>query len=221
MNFEFFVSLFFPRRCVACSRTIRAGALCDACRGTISVSRAPLREQGDARTAHFLGAAGDYENQALKALVHALKFQGVRAAAEPLGSLLIEYATQAGIRAHVNRGASIVMPVPLSKQRRRERGFNQSELIAQRFAEHFALPLETKCLVRVKNARPQSETKHVIERKENIRDCYAVVDPEKVSGKDILLIDDVTTSGATFLEATRTLRRAGIRDLYALAVARA
>jgi predicted amidophosphoribosyltransferase len=84
-----------------------------------------------------------------------------------------------------------------------------------------ALPVSTDILIRAKHTAPQSGTEHVAERKENIRGAFAVKDPDAVRGKNILLIDDVATSGATFLEAALTLKAAGAQKIICLAAAKA
>ncbi len=233
MSFDFLVSLFFPRRCLACGKTLRAGALCASCRGEITTARTffygqcgsplPNPKPHDPRRAchpdfpYVLGAAGSYENNAMRALVHALKFRGVAATAEPLASVMAEYALpfKTDLRSY------LAMPIPLSRERFRIRGFNQSECIAMQFAEYLGLPVATKCLVRIKHAKPQSETASVAERRENIRGCFAIADAAAVRGKNVLLIDDVSTSGATFLEAACALKGAGAENIIALAAAKA
>lgn len=224
MNFDFLVSILFPRSCLVCRKSLRAGVLCEACRRTITLHRTLFYGQcGAARPPfpYLLGAAGNYENRALKTLIHALKFRGVKAAAEPLADLIEEYI----LSLKINLDGHIVMPVPLSPKRFRARGFNQSECIARRLAERLGLRLETKRLVRTKHAKPQSETESVEERRNNIRGCFAVagagVGAGTVNGKNIVLIDDVTTSGATFFGAAQVLRAAGAAKIFALAAARA
>jgi ComF family protein len=226
--FDFFASLFFPRLCLACGRSLRAGALCSSCRATIAVSRTlfcgecgiplhPVRGNCHPLFPYVLGSAGSYQNRALKELVHALKFRGIAAAAEPLATALVEYATSIDLPL----AGFTVMPIPLSRERLRSRGFNQSERISKIFSERLGLPMDTRSLARVRHAKPQSETKDLVERKENIRGCFAVTERDAVCGKNIVLIDDVTTSGATFLEAARILKEAGAAKIIALAAARA
>lgn len=166
---------------------------------------------------YSLGTAGDYEHETIRTLIHQLKFRFVTDAAKPLAELMRRFVTTAGI----DLSGFIAMPIPLSRRRERRRGFNQSERIASHFAPHFAIPVDVMTLVRVKHARPQSELKNHDERKENIRGSFFVTDPAVVRGKSILLIDDVTTSGATFLEASRALKYVGAEKIIALAAARA
>lgn len=228
MIFGFFADIFFPPCCLACGQGVPKGTLCAPCRASITISRTLFCGQcarrlfGGKENCHpdfpyLLGSPGKYRDKALASLIHSLKFRGVRAAADSIADLLIEYAGSLGIPFH----GFTVVPIPLSRERRRARGFNQSELIAKPFAERFGLPCEAACLTRVRHAKPQSETKSIAERKENIRGAFAAAHTGAVAGKNIILIDDVTTSGATFLEAARALKSKGAARIIALAAARA
>ncbi len=166
---------------------------------------------------YLLGAATDYDDPRVKNLIHALKFNGVKRAAAPLARLLMQYAETADFIS----GYQVVTPIPLGKTRERTRGYNQAAEIARPFAEQFQLSFEYKCFVRTKNTKPQTEMDSSRKRAENVKDCFAVKDAEKIRGKRVVLIDDVTTSGATFLAAAEALKAAGARSVLALAAARA
>ena len=228
MNIQFFTDLFFPRICLACRRRIDSGVLCPVCFGGIIVCDAFSCGKCHARLpdakaiCHFdfpyiLGAAGSYDDQAVQALIHHLKFRSIKEAAVPLAELMVRFAS----RTPLDLKKYIVVPLPLSRARLRARGFNQAELIARHFATTLALPLEVGTLVRAKHSKPQSETKSAAERKENVRGSFTVKNPETIAGKNILLIDDVTTSGATFHEAALALKSAGAKKIVAIAAAKA
>jgi ComF family protein len=214
MFFEFIANVFFPPSCLACQRGLRSGLLCETCFCAIPLRTIPPAE--DSSFSYRWGAAGSYSNTTLQVLIHQLKFQSRKDAAIPLGRLLVAYSSALSI----DTIGYCIIPIPLSPRRRRARGFNQAELIAGFFAAAFGLHLETKSLARVKHAKPQSETKSAAERKENIRGAFGVIQPEFVRGKNIILIDDVMTSGTTFLEASLALKKAGANDILALAVAK-
>jgi len=223
------LDLIFPRRCLNCGAKIAGTeAVCAACFAAIRLNTALFCGKCGARLAdgkkichadflYVLGAATDYADGAVKGLIHALKFKRVSSAAGPLTRLLVRYAENL----RLPLADCLVVPLPLSGRRLRERGFNQSELIAEIFAARFGLPIETKNFLRTKNAKAQSETKSLDERRENIKGCFAVRHPELFRGRKIILIDDVTTSGATLYEAALALKSAGARKIIALAVARA
>lgn len=163
-----------------------------------------------------MGSAANYESDAVKDLIHGLKFQYLRAAAVPLGDLLANYVANLGLST-LN---FVVIPLPLSKNRLRKRGFNQSALIAARFAERLDLPLRTDALMRAKHAKPQSETKSAAERRANVTGAFAVKNADDVTGKNVLLIDDVVTSGATLSGAASALKSAGAKTIIALTTAK-
>jgi ComF family protein len=112
----------------------------------------------------------------------------------------------------------IILPVPLCKSRLRERGYNQSELLANEVAQYLNLPVLTNVLLRVKKTTPQKKMTPT-ERIENLKNAFAVENTNLITGKDILLIDDVYTTGATTGECARVLREAGAKQIKILTVA--
>jgi len=235
MNINFFGDIFFPPACVGCGDSILCGVICDTCRHGIDgfdtlfcgtcVARLPEQKKICHKDApYLLGAAGRYDDEALRALIHALKFQGIAGAAEPLAEILLAYVARLGL----DLRDFIAVPVPLSTKRARARGFNQSALIARPFARALGIPCEEHLLARVIHRKPQSETEDIFERRENVHDCFALADAGGANGgtitaqgKKIILIDDVTTSGTTFTEAARVLKSGGAKKIIALAVAKA
>jgi ComF family protein len=228
MIFNFLGDIFFPPACVACGDSIARGVICEPCRTGIvgfdtlfcgiCAARLPEQKKICHKDAPYrLGAAGPYDDDAVKAIIHALKFQGIAAAAEPLADILTGYVGRLGL----DLEGYIVMPIPLSIKRARGRGFNQSALIARPFAATLGLPFEEHILARVVHRKPQSDTENIFERRENIKGCFALSPGAIAQNKKIVLIDDVTTSGTTFTEAARVLRSAGAKKIMALAVAKA
>lgn len=223
--FQTILDIIFPSRCIPCGSP-NAKALCGACaalvhtRDTLLCGRCGARLPSGTKICHrnfpyLLGAATDYGDPRVRELVHGLKFRFVRSAARALGELLA-----ASLRAtKIPLASFVAIPVPLSRERERVRGFNQSLLIAEAVANALGIPLAPDALVRVRHAKPQSETGSRSERLSNVRGAFAV--RGRIPGAHILLVDDVTTSGATFSEAARALRRAGARHVLAAAAAKA
>ena len=114
------------------------------------------------------------------------------------------------------QGADLAAPVPLHPSRLKQRGFNQALLLAQAFPE---VPLERELLIRRRHTLPQAGLTPR-ERQDNVKGAFAVSQPAMVKGKNILLIDDVFTTGATVRECARVLRRTGARQVNVLTVAR-
>jgi ComF family protein len=109
--------------------------------------------------------------------------------------------------------------VPLHPRRLRERGYNQSSLIAAELGKRIGLPLIEDCLIRVKQAQPQVKAVDVEERRTNVADAFVCCD-ERVSGKQIILIDDVCTSGATLESCAAALKNKGAKCVWGLTLAR-
>jgi competence protein ComFC len=116
--------------------------------------------------------------------------------------------------------AEALVPVPLHGTRKRERGFNQARLIARDLARGCGLEVLSRCLVKVRNAPPQTSLE-AAEREKNVRNAYAVRDPRRVAGRTLVLVDDVFTTGATLRECSRVLVAAGAREVRALTIAQA
>lgn len=152
-------------------------------------------------------AIGPYEGS-LRAIVHALKYGGRRSLARPLGVLL----ARAG--ADLLDGADVVVPVPLHASRKRSRGFNQ----AAELAHHLGLPVN-HALRRVR-ATPSQIDLPAARRHANVRDAFALRRRARVRGATVVLVDDVSTTGATLDACARVLTEAGAREVRALTVAR-
>lgn len=218
----------FPTNCLGCGKITEDEIICEKCFSEITVNqtlfcgkcRARLAE--NRRVCHkdfpfILGAATSYNNEAVRGLIHRLKFKYLRSASLPLGKLTVDYLKNLGIPL---KNFSI-LPIPLSKKRLKERGFNQSELIAKYVATELKLELVDDGLIRTKNSKPQSETKNATERKENVHGAFSVQSQQAISGKNIIILDDVITSGSTMEEAARTLKSAGAKKIIAVTVAAA
>ena len=162
-------------------------------------------------------AYGSYDG-GLRELVHLLKFHGVRPAANVLGRMLAEAAAQLApffgqdFEPLFRQKKVLVIPVPLYRSKRRQRGFNQAEMIARaaikvsQYRDRFQLAPDI--LVRTRETHSQiGLTSH--QRRENLRGAFSVERATEVTGREVLLVDDVYTTGTTASECARVLRRAG------------
>jgi len=227
--FETILDLVFPSHCVGCSTYLPHGRLlCDSCEKKIPLhhtlfcatcnARLPYGTRVCHPTApYLLGAAASYAEHTIRELIHRMKFARVSRASEPLAGLMVRY-----LRALPHPIAfDCVIPVPLGTTRERTRGFNQASLLAIQIAADFQKPLLIDSLVRTRDTAPQSELRSADERNENVAGCFAAQSERLGKHKNVLLIDDVTTSGATLREAARALRAAGARHVIAVVAAKA
>jgi len=162
-------------------------------------------------------AYGSYDG-GLRELIHLLKYGRVRPAADVLGRMLAEVIHRFGSEFL----SAVVAPVPLHAGKLRQRGFNQAEEIA-RVALKNLNRRELKFAAGVLNRRRATESQTGLsdhQRQQNVRGAFAVASPDGIAGKDVLLIDDVFTTGATVTECARVLRRAGAARVFVATVAR-
>jgi competence protein ComFC len=226
MDLEFLWDLIFPLRCVSCRKYPEGREpLCADCRGKIPVQQTFFCSVCSARlpegrkichqdSQFILGAAADYSNESVMELIYALKFGGVKAAAVPLGNLIVSY-----LKPLLQTEVQIV-PVPLGKRRENFRSYNQAELIARIVALEFSAPL-IPALLRIRETKPQSGLRDIKLREENVSGCFVAARGADLKGRTVLLIDDVTTTQTTFREAARALKQGGAKKVYAVAAAKA
>ena len=146
--------------------------------------------------------------------VHQLKFGGSLQWVPPLVELLA-----VALENSPGQNADLILPVPLHVKRIRQRGFNQAGLLAGRLARRTGLPVRYGVLVRELWSRPQTRLDRKT-RLENVAKAFRVAVPNAVLGREILLIDDVFTTGSTLHECARALKKAGAAGVHALTVSR-
>ncbi len=219
------LDLLFPPRCSNCGAA--GELLCDAC--ALSLERAlpprclrcwrPWRDAGPCVSCQIdpppfdgLYAAFVYAGTA-RTLVHALKYRGMTALASPMAARLADGVRERGL------AADVVVPVPLSGLRRRTRGYNQAEALAREVGRGFSLPMIARALARRRHSPPQARSADIEERRRNVLGAFAPRDA-RVAGQRVLLLDDVTTTGATLAACAGALKEAGARSVWAVAFAR-
>ena len=226
-----FLALLYPPRCLACGALGQAG-LCGACAGKITPVAAPFcatcgqtippdagaclhcRRRAPAYTrARALGA---YEG-VLRTAIHQFKYRDRPQLAGPLGALLGDFARENASALNGLRFDAL-LPVPMHPVRQRLRGYNQSERLGRVVASELSLPLLTGTLVRTRATRAQVGLTGDA-RRGNVRNAFAVRQPEAVAGKTFLLIDDVATTGSSLHECAAVLKEAGAKAVYALTLA--
>lgn len=153
-------------------------------------------------------AIGAYDGP-LRAIIHAFKYEGRRSLAKPLARLMRDRGMD------VLAGATCVVPIPLHASRRRHRGFNQATDLARR------LPLPVVQALRRTRATPTQTSLPAARRHGNVRSAFALTRAGRsLSGSTIVLVDDVSTTGATLEACARVLKDAGVREVRALTAAR-
>jgi len=188
-----------PPVCPRCGRPQASGIVCPGCwqRPTeIDGIRSPFRF-----------------DEVIRKAIHELKYRNLRAISNRLAELLADYLEESPLPREALVG------VPLHPRRLRERGYNQSSLLARELGKRTGLAVIEDCLIRVKQAQPQVKAVDVEERRRNVADAFVCRD-ERVKGKRIVLIDDVCTSGATLESCAAALKDKGATSVWGLTLAR-
>lgn len=217
------LDLIFPRTCAGCGR--EGGYLCDECEAAIprleppqcstcsAPSRSPLCAWCKAANRPFNGITAPYRwTGVVKELVYSLKYRNVRASAPRLADLMSAHLSDKRI------AADLIVPVPLHPSRERERGYNQSELLARGISKSTGIPMANGVLARTRNTPPQVSMTTPEERRRNVVGAFECVGD--VAGVRVLLIDDVVTTGATVAECSAQLRQAGAAAVWVLSLGR-
>ena len=228
--------VIFPPQCLGCSEILHPsnakifchncndkikfinGNICNICGTTFPHSPAGNHLCGDCldNRPYFSCARAvfSYENIILNA-IHQFKYKNNLSLGEFLASFMADFSFPDIDFADY----SLIIPVPLHVKRLRERGFNQSLFLARPLGEKQHIPVNFSLLKRHKFTLTQTSSNKK-ERKQNIKGAFEVSDKKKIAGKNILLIDDVYTTGATVNECAKTLMKSGAKKVSALTLAR-
>ncbi len=235
--FNFLLDLLFPWSCLGCHQeTANDFPLCNDCLKKISSpiindficpgcgkSMITGSSHSYCRTKTKLDALGysnSYEHALLKTAIYYFKYQQIISLSKPLAQLQIAFLEQSFYFSQLPRNQIIIIPLPLHLRKQRQRGFNQSELLAQEIAQYFQLPCETQILWRIKNNPPQAQISNAAQRKANVSGIFSVKNQEQLIRKIVLLIDDVYTTGATLNEAAKILKQNGAKKVIGLVLAK-
>lgn len=208
------LDLIFPKYCVSC---FRPGAwVCASCFSQIDISSLVIKSLP---SNHFDRAWGmcEIKDKPLGQIIHNYKYNFVRELEEYLEKIILEYFSQHRFEDFLD--ADMIIPVPLSRKRQLIRGFNQAEIIANIIAKEITMPVENNLLYRRLNNRPQVGL-IADQRQSNVRGIFNIRSKELLRGKNILLVDDVITTGATISECARVIKEAGASKVWGLALAK-
>lgn len=158
-------------------------------------------------------AVAPYEGPVREA-VHRLKYRGMQQLARPLGELMAGVA----LREEAFARAEVILPVPLHPHRRRQRGYNQSALLARAVGDLLQVPVSEQVLVKTKET-PSQTSLSGSQRRLNLLGAFAVADPGPVKGKMVTVIDDVFTTGSTVSILSHLLRQSGATGVLVLTLA--
>ncbi|MEK7128014.1 MAG: ComF family protein [Patescibacteria group bacterium] len=214
-------NVIFPAKCVSCGK--KGKDFCAPC-----ILEIPTAER---ETAKWIFPVYDYRHPPIKKALWLLKYNGKKKLAGIFAEILYEKIMEelSELSVMENFRESILIPIPLSGKRHRERGYNQTELICRELMRiHLTPPLgspgevlsyRNDILIKPKETEHQARIKNRAERLKNIIGSFAVKNENKIKNRNIILIDDIVTTGATLNEARKILKSAGARKVIAFTVA--
>lgn len=211
---ENILKLLFPEKCVGCKKV--GSLLCELC---LQKTKSAERE-----TARHITAVFDYREPTIKRALWELKYSKKKNIGKIVGEYMYESKLEeiADIKIFSIGLPIIVTPVPLSKKRLKERGYNQAEIIAKSFiknAPEKLFVLRTDLIIKKKDTLAQARIKNRKERLANISGAFTLVKEDEVKGRTIIVIDDITTTGGTITEIIKLLKDAGAKKVVGFAVA--
>ena len=234
---DFLLDLLFPKFCLGCKK--EGIYLCDDCRTLLDISEfdyclcgtKPLRlppnaESGKCPKCRDKKLSGLYfalpykEKQLTRKLIYQFKYQPyLKDLAKTLASVLIEHFLLSGKNTDEIWENGVLIPVPLEKKKLKARGYNQAEELGKQLSEVLQIPIISNNLIKIKPTEPQMELSKEL-REKNLESAFSIKKPAELAGKKIFLVDDVYTTGSTMEECAKTLRQAGAKQIWGIAIAR-
>jgi len=225
-----FYDLFFPKRCVYCGQP--GLHLCSRCFQKIEILHTPIcpicgklsqfnkicfncKKKLSPKLSGIVIAA-NYDIGSIKEIIHSLKYAGITELASILAELMLSAIKPTKLITGKNKW--IIVPVPLHRKKEAKRGFNQSKLLAQYLSKKLKLHL-SEALCRIRNTDSQI-TLPKDKRAANVENAFGCSDRDIICDKNIILIDDVFTTGATLFECAKVLRDNGAKKVWGLVAAK-
>jgi ComF family protein len=220
LAFTYFIDFFLPRFCPGCNKKLSPNEepVCEECLSSLLVTdeeKLSSEYEKNFGSSNFVDdyfAAYIFEiDKTLQHIIHALKYKKQFKLGIFLGETVGEKVKT------LNWPIDIIIPVPIHHLKKVERGFNQSDFIAMGLTNSLKIPNSTRIVKRIRHTETQTRL-NMKERAKNVADAFKVRKPKKIEGKNVLLVDDVCTTGATILECAKMLKSAGAVKVFACTV---
>ncbi|MDO8524069.1 MAG: ComF family protein [bacterium] len=203
------LDLLLPQFCLRCQK--EGFLICSDCLSLIDINRKSYKEP----CLDKVFSAIPYQDPLVKKMILLFKYEPyIKNFALPLATLIIYHFSLIE-----KQPSGILIPVPITNKKIRERGYNQSAVLAKILSMYYQMPFSGNNLIKVKNTKSQADLGRA-ERQENVLNAFAIKSPDLISEKTIFLVDDVYTTGSTMQECARVLRMAGASKVYGIVVAR-
>lgn len=230
------LDIIFPKSCLGCGKGSLflcencslsleqvSFQLCPVCEKAITIAgeKCDLCKRSSAHKIDKLIVAGRYDDPLLSRLIHAYKYKFIEELSVPLGDFMLRSLKKWSFPI-----PDLIVPVPLHRKRLKWRGFNQAELLAEYLGSNIVpgltIPVAANLLIRTKNTIPQMKIRKYKQRINNISQAFEAKHPAeyRLGSKNILLVDDVCTTGSTIFECAKIISRTKPRTITAAVIAR-
>lgn len=207
----FLLEILYPKQCLICGK-LQQDTICSKCYNTLKIEAKVEKYNNKAFNKHLY--IFKYEGK-MRNLIIDYKFND-----KPyLKDLFVKIILKNEKICRKIKKYDIIVPVPIHKKRKNERGYNQSELIARKLAKNLNLKLVNDSLIKQKNTLPQS-TLSKKQREENAKQVYKIQNKPKIENKKVILLDDIYTTGATTKECSKVLKQNGAKEILVLTIAK-
>ncbi len=228
---EIILDCLFPQICASClmdlDKSEKQNNICKKCASRIEIfdsflcgvcrSRLPDNKKTCHKDAKYiLGSASNFDNQIVQKIIKNLKYEKRSENSKALAYLLQSFI----IRSNFNFQDFILIPIPIHKNKEKLRGFNQTELIADELSKLIGVKVLKNILFKVRDTDSQTKMEDYKSREINIENSFSIKSNDLIKDKNIIILDDVTTSGATLKETSRVLKKSGVKKIIALVVAK-
>ncbi len=232
------VNIIYPKKCLICKEKLKIHLqnepICTKCLKNIKKNAPPFCSSCGRHLAktnlvknicpdclkvklHFDRAFSPYSYEGtIKRLIHEFKYKGKDYLGPHLSAMMVDFIKEYNLPINY---IDFIIPIPLHKTKFREREFNQAQVLASAIAKKFNKGLLTDTLTRQRPTRAQADLE-INERLENVKGSFSITNPQAIKGRNLLLIDDVLTTGATSSEAAAALKEAGANIVFVLTLAR-
>ena len=239
-----FFDLIFPKRCLHCQKflenknqiylcqdclkeiKLNSSLFCPICKKRLfilkfknskklKISRCYHQEKS---YLYALGAATNFSSQIISEIIYTYKYQLVKELSNLIASLIFIYLEKTSLLEFFSQKKFLCLAVPLSRKKEYFRGFNQTALFGKKLSQKLNLEFDQEILIQIKPTKDQTKL-NFNQRKENVKGVFKILKKEKIKGKNIILFDDVYTTGATMNEIARLLKEGGAKKIIGIVFA--
>jgi ComF family protein len=238
--FTSILDILFPPLCSGCKKILKPNekefGLCKECFQELKINfhffcpvckkrLINLKISCHKNAKFILGAPFEFENKTVKNIIYSLKYEHNKKGAKILAFFILQYLLSIDEIQKLNKNSFLMLPVPLHKIKERKRGYNQALILAEQikfWKEKLDLKNKIPAFkIKIKNNKSQTLQKNNKEREQNVKDVFQIKIPEKIKNKNVIIVDDVFTSGSTTKEIAKLLKRHKAKKIITLVAAKA